>query len=205
MKKEIISINLSKRYETEIKKSTFIGLSYVVNSAEEVANILDKIRQENLSATHVCFAYKIGENEQKFDDDGEPQGTAGKPILECITKKNLCNILVVVVRYFGGIKLGAGGLVRAYSSTASNVISLSEIKKLELYKKIKFNLSISENKFVKKIENDFNFFNTKTIYHNLDIVIETNVHFDFLSNLQQYVNNLLNRSVEIILQEDLYL
>lgn len=205
MKKEIISINLSKRYETEIKKSTFIGLSYVVNSAEEVANILDKIRQENLSATHVCFAYKIGENEQKFDDDGEPQGTAGKPILECITKKNLCNILVVVVRYFGGIKLGAGGLVRAYSSTASNVILLSEIKKLELYKKIKFNLSISENKFVKKIENDFNFFNTKTIYHNLDIVIETNVHFDFLSNLQQYVNNLLNRSVEIILQEDLYL
>jgi len=205
MKKEIVSINSSKVYEVEIKKSTFIGLSYVVNSAEEVTKILSKVSEENPSATHICYAYKIGENEQKFDDNGEPQGTAGKPILDCITKKNLCNILVVVVRYFGGIKLGAGGLVRAYSSTASNVIALSEIKTLELYKKIKFNLSISENKFVKKIENDFNFHNTKTIYHDLDIVIETNVHYDFLLNLQQYVNNLLNRNVEIILQEDLYL
>ena len=105
----------------EIKKSKFISLCFNVESAEDVSNILETIKKENKKATHVCFAYRIvgAEFLEKAFDDGEPSGTAGKPILNVIQKQNLSNVLIVVVRYFGGIKLGAGGLLRAYLKAAS--------------------------------------------------------------------------------------
>jgi uncharacterized YigZ family protein len=110
--------------ELEFKKSKFIGYVYNVNDASAVKNIIDELRKEHKKATHICYAYKImGENyAEKANDDGEPNGTAGKPILNVINKQNLSNILVVVVRYFGGVKLGAGGLVRAYTKTASEAL-----------------------------------------------------------------------------------
>lgn len=105
----------------EIKKSKFIGYIFNINSSNDVEEIIKKIKNENKKATHVCFAFRVLENgivERAFDDK-EPSGTAGKPILNVIQKKNLENTLIVIVRYFGGIKLGAGGLLRAYSKTAS--------------------------------------------------------------------------------------
>lgn len=107
--------------EIEIKKSKFISYSFKVETLEEVKHILEEIKSKNKKATHVCYAYVISGTEflAKAFDDGEPSGTAGKPILSVIQKQNLTNVLVVVVRYFGGIKLGAGGLVRAYSKAAS--------------------------------------------------------------------------------------
>ncbi len=108
----------------EIKKSKFISECFKVENAEDVSTILEKIRKDNKKATHVCFAFRIvGEQFlEKAADDGEPSGTAGKPILNVIQKQNLSNVLIVVVRYFGGIKLGAGGLVRAYSKAASEAV-----------------------------------------------------------------------------------
>lgn len=116
-------------YQYEIKKSKFITLLYKVNTLNEIETILDKIRKEYEDATHCCFGYKIN-NIQKFSDDGEPGGTAGLPIMEVINKKNLDYILCIVVRYFGGIKLGAGGLVRAYSKAVREAIDNNEIIEL---------------------------------------------------------------------------
>lgn len=106
--------------EIVIKKSRFIGHVMPVESEEEAIRFIEGIRKDHWSATHNCYAYMIGERDQiqKQSDDGEPSGTAGKPILEVIKNKNLKNIAVVVTRYFGGIMLGAGGLIRAYTDGA---------------------------------------------------------------------------------------
>lgn len=110
--------------QLDVKKSKFIGYFYKVDNIINVKKTLEGLKKEHKKSTHICYAYKIvGENyAEKAFDDGEPNGTAGKPILNVINKKGLNNVLVVVVRYFGGIKLGAGGLVRAYSKTASEVL-----------------------------------------------------------------------------------
>ena len=106
------------------KKSKFYGYCFDVYSADDVEKILENIKKENKKCTHICYAYSIASDVVlvKAVDDGEPSGTAGRPILNVIEKKNLKNVMVVVIRYFGGIKLGAGGLVRAYTKSASEAI-----------------------------------------------------------------------------------
>lgn len=126
-----------KKYgETEIiiQKSRFIGYVQRVETEEEAQEFVRKINKKHHDATHNCFAYVIGDHDQiqKANDDGEPSGTAGIPILEVIKRQNLKNTAVVVTRYFGGIKLGAGGLIRAYSSTASEAIKATGIVRRQL-------------------------------------------------------------------------
>jgi uncharacterized YigZ family protein len=106
--------------ETVIKKSRFIGHAAPVETEEEAVQFIEQIRKKHSQATHNCYAYVVGERDQfqKQSDDGEPSGTAGKPILEVIKKRGLKNVAVVVTRYFGGIMLGAGGLVGAYTEGA---------------------------------------------------------------------------------------
>lgn len=116
--------------ETEIsfeeKKSKFIGYIKPINSIKEAENFIKTIKEMHSNATHNCSAYRIIENGQeyyKFDDDGEPSGTAGKPIGEILTTLGVFNVVVVVTRYFGGIKLGAGGLIRNYAKTAKLAVN----------------------------------------------------------------------------------
>ncbi|MEI7027268.1 YigZ family protein [Paenibacillus sp. y28] len=106
--------------EIVIKKSRFIGHVKPVVTEEEAIAFIETIKKEHWSATHNCSAYVVGERDQfqKQSDDGEPSGTAGKPILEVIKNQGLKNVVVVVTRYFGGIMLGAGGLIRAYTDGA---------------------------------------------------------------------------------------
>ena len=123
------------RCESEkiIEKSRFLTYSAHVESEEEARAFIAEIRAKHSLATHVCFAFisdKIG-NLQRFSDDGEPQGTAGVPILEVLKAKKLYETAVAVVRYFGGIKLGAGGLVRAYSSSAAENLDGADIRVVE--------------------------------------------------------------------------
>lgn len=108
---------LSESY-FEIKKSKFYGFLYEINSEDAVKDILNTLKKEHKKARHIVYAYKIGSIEKKYEDK-EPSNTAGRPLLELINIKNLDNTLIVVVRYFGGILLGAGPLTRAYSKTAS--------------------------------------------------------------------------------------
>ncbi|MBQ8342670.1 MAG: YigZ family protein [Clostridia bacterium] len=124
------------RHESEkiIEKSRFITFSAHVESEEEARAFIAEIRSKHSLATHVCYAFvsdKTG-HLQRFSDDGEPQGTAGVPILEALKAKKLFETAVAVVRYFGGVKLGAGGLVRAYSSSAAENLDGADIRLLEM-------------------------------------------------------------------------
>lgn len=112
-----------------IQKSKFITTLVPISSQEDAIEKLNKIKKKYSDATHNCYAYISSENalEQKFSDDGEPQGTAGVPILEVLKKRNIYMTLAVVTRYFGGIKLGASGLVGAYSSCVASAIDKAEI------------------------------------------------------------------------------
>jgi len=115
--------------ELEINKSRFIAYVNRAETEAEAMVFIDQIKKQHREATHNCSAYLTGEHDQcqKADDDGEPGGTAGKPILEVIKKSNLKNTVIVVTRYFGGIKLGAGGLIRAYGKAASAGVSAASI------------------------------------------------------------------------------
>lgn len=112
------------------KKSRFIGQVRAVESEEEALAMIEQIRKKHYDARHNCYAYSIGTGPQpllRFSDDGEPQGTAGKPILEVIQGSMIQNICIVVTRYFGGTLLGTGGLVRAYTEAAKAGIEAAEI------------------------------------------------------------------------------
>ena len=112
-----------------IKKSKFITKLYRINNINEANTILKNINNEYNDSTHICYSYIVN-NIEKCSDDNEPSGTAGLPILNVLKKNNLTNVLAIVVRYFGGIKLGAGGLVRAYSNSVSEALKLTSIIQL---------------------------------------------------------------------------
>ncbi|OZU88809.1 YigZ family protein [Virgibacillus indicus] len=117
-----------------IQKSRFIGYVKRVETEEEAHSFIQEIKKKHHDATHNCSAYIIGEHDQiqKANDDGEPSGTAGVPMLEVLKKQKLKDTAVVVTRYFGGIKLGAGGLIRAYGSTTSQALQTTGIVKRQL-------------------------------------------------------------------------
>lgn len=111
--------------ELEIKKSRFLCYLHKSFSEEDAKAYIQQIKKEHPNARHHCYAFIIGEQKelQRSNDDGEPQGTAGVPMLECLAKHQMQDIVAVTVRYFGGIKLGAGGLIRAYSKSVSNALN----------------------------------------------------------------------------------
>ena len=118
-----------------IKNSRFITIIYNINDINDVDKYLKLVKDKYKDATHYCYAY-ILPNNIKCSDDGEPGGTAGKPILDVLTKHNLNFVLAIVVRYFGGIKLGAGGLIRTYSKCISTCLNNTMLTKLILGKNI---------------------------------------------------------------------
>lgn len=115
--------NFLNKIEIVEKKSRFIGYIFECKTVDDVQNALADLKKEHKKATHICFAYSLSSPFlEKAVDDGEPNGTAGRPILSVIQKKGVTDTCVFVVRYFGGIKLGAGGLVRMYTKTTSEVL-----------------------------------------------------------------------------------
>jgi uncharacterized YigZ family protein len=119
-----------------IKKSEFISYAYPVTSREDAMFHVEQLREQYADARHYCWAYIIGDPHNTtsagFDDDGEPNGTAGRPILNVLQHKSIGNVIIIVVRYFGGIKLGAGGLTRAYAGSAQvavDMMTLSDYSK----------------------------------------------------------------------------
>lgn len=116
--------NLIKQIEIVEKKSKFLGYLFHCESVDDVQKVLGELKKEHKKATHICYAFSLRSPFlEKAVDDGEPSGTAGRPILSVLQKKGAFDVCVFVVRYFGGIKLGAGGLVRAYTKTASQLFS----------------------------------------------------------------------------------
>ncbi|WP_079478159.1 YigZ family protein [Halobacillus salinus] len=139
--------------EVTIQKSRFIGYVKRCETEEEAQAFIQEIKQKHSDATHNCSAYMIGEHDliQKANDDGEPSGTAGVPILEVLKKRGLKDTAIVVTRYFGGIKLGAGGLIRAYGGTASQAIETTGVVRRQLMKQVRVTLPYH---LLGKVENE---------------------------------------------------
>ena len=134
MLKEYFTVNKSGSDEYFIQKSRFIGYIKRVETEEAAQDFIKEIKKKHHDATHNCSAYLIGQNDevQKANDDGEPSGTAGLPMLEVLKKQQLKDTVVVVTRYFGGVKLGAGGLIRTYGTTTSKAIKKTGVVKRKL-------------------------------------------------------------------------
>ena len=133
--------------EISVKKSQFICSLFPTRTKKESKEIIQKLNEQYSDATHNCTAYIVSDGEG-FDDDGEPGGTAGKPMINVLRKNELHNITAVVTRYFGGIKLGAGGLVRAYSKSVMEAIAEAEIVEIEEYNVYKLIFEYSDIKTV---------------------------------------------------------
>lgn len=172
-----------------IQKSEFITRLFPVNSIEEVNQKLQEIRKMHYDAKHNCYAYILGDNQeiQKASDDGEPQKTAGSPMLEVLKKNNMTNILAIVTRYFGGILLGAGGLIRAYSSSVSECLKLAKLYDTKLLTKFSLNVSYTSYNTLKKV---FSYINILEESFQEDVIIVGSIDKekieDFKKDLYKY-------------------
>lgn len=180
------SIKFNIENEFIIKKSKFITKLYFVTSEIEIKNILDENKTEYKDATHICYAYILN-NVERFNDDSEPSGTAGIPILNVLKNNNLNNVLCIVIRYFGGIKLGAGGLIRAYCSSVSEALNKTEIINVVNGKKIGLTFSYDDIKKVNHILNDINI---------VDKQFDENVKYIIIVK-EKNVNSLINQLTEL--------
>ena len=149
-----------KEYSAELveKKSKFIAKIVKVTSEEDAMNVLKSIKKEHRDARHNVFAYRIANGSERFSDDGEPSGTAGVPILDILRGEKLQNVLVVVTRYFGGVLLGTGGLVKAYSGATKDAIAQAEKVEMKLC-----------NEY--SVEIDYNYHNILLHYFKEDLII----------------------------------
>jgi uncharacterized YigZ family protein len=138
------------------KGSKFLAFAYPVSSEEEINVFREQLRKSYHDARHHCFAWRLGANMDRFrmNDDGEPSGSAGKPILGQIQSHDLTNVLIIVVRYFGGTLLGVGGLIRAYRSAASDAIDQALIIEQKVHEKVKLEFAYEQMNSVMKILKD---------------------------------------------------
>jgi uncharacterized YigZ family protein len=129
-----ITVSGNAREEIVINKSRFIGYASPCVDEQKALAMLQRVREEHKSATHHCYAYIIGENSgiMRYSDDGEPGGTAGMPIMDVMRNRSVVNCCIVVVRYFGGVLLGTGGLVRAYTRSAQAALEEAGVARMEL-------------------------------------------------------------------------
>lgn len=153
----------------EINKSKFITKLIKIDNINNIKNELEKVKTEYKDATHYCYAYII-DNQKKASDDNEPSGTAGTPIMDVLNKNELNYILCIVIRYFGGIKLGAGGLIRAYSTSVSNALKNAQLIKLEDGFIVKITTDYSKQKQIDYLLKDINI--TKEYNENITYTLE---------------------------------
>ncbi len=177
--------------EIIINKSRFIGYAKPISSEDEAIGFIQEIKAKHKDATHNVYAYVCGEsnNIQRYSDDGEPSGTAGIPVLEVIKKEDLRNVVVVVTRYFGGIKLGTGGLVRAYTKSAKTGLDAGLIVDKILFKKVKVRIDYT---LYGKVENEL----LRMEYIISDVIYDDAVNIIILCETEN-VNNLINLIIEL--------
>ena len=175
------------------KGSKFLAFAVPVKSAEEALEEVKKKRKEFFDARHVCYAYMLGAERQNFriNDDGEPSGTAGKPILGQINSNNLTDILIIVVRYFGGILLGASGLINAYKTAAAEAITNAEIVEIDIEKLLKITCGYDNINFVMKIIKDFDL---KILSQNQNFIFMKHINCEFIISCKnKFYENLLKK------------
>lgn len=201
MKKSFKTIN--ERAEAEIveKKSRFIANVSPISSEEEATNFIAEIKKQHYNARHNCFAYVIGGDIPivKFSDDKEPNGTAGKPILDVLLGEKIENAIVVVTRYFGGTLLGTGGLVRAYAKSAKEGILAGKIVQMDVYTKVFISVDYSLiGKIQYEVSNNGHII-IDTEYTDLvkfSLYVKSELVDEFIKNIVNITNNVANINKE---------
>lgn len=192
--------------EITIEKSTFIGYAKPIKTEEEAVEFINEIKKKHKDARHNVWAYTLGKNMniQRYSDDGEPQGTAGIPTLEVIKKEDLRDVVVVVTRYFGGIKLGAGGLVRAYTKGAKIGLEAGKIIEKVMYQEVKIKIDYNQ---LGKVQNEImsmGYFIKDTIYEdNVEIIVYS--RDNEVERIIEKINDITSATANITLGEEFYL
>jgi len=200
----IKTISAFSEFKLKEKGSVFITQVYPVNSSDEAEDILSKIKKKYFDATHHCFAYRLTDKIERYSDDGEPSGTAGIRILNAIEHFDLVNLIVVVVRYFGGTKLGVGPLGKAYYQSAFEVLKQSDIIKKSLFKKIKITYEYEQTS---KIHHYISKFDAKNIVSGFDEkpFIECLVELKRIDDLIAELIETTGNKIKIVKSENNYL
>ena len=184
-------------HEIVIEKSRFICHLSRVSTEEEAQNFINHIKKQHWNATHNCSAYVIGENDQiqKANDDGEPSGTAGVPMLEVLKKRNLKDTCAVVTRYFGGIKLGAGGLIRAYGKSVSEGLNHVGVVERKLMRVMHTTVNYT---WLGKLENELREspYQIKDVHYADDVEFETYVKESEKQAFTEWITELTNGKSE---------
>ncbi len=186
-----------KRKTMTVKGSKFISSLIPVNSKEEAEKKLEAIRKHYHDATHNCFAYRIYPDIERYSDDGEPSNTAGKPIMSVIKGNKLFNVLVVVTRYFGGTKLGVGGLIKAYSESAKNVVESCKTIFLENIKTVEVVVNFNEVSHIYHLSNQYGMKIEKEEYKNDGVSFTLRLKGDILERVKEVLREKLNRIPDI--------
>lgn len=177
--------------EIIIKNSRFIAIFKPLNSENEVSNILSSVKNEYKNANHYCYAYITG-NIKRCSDDGEPSGTAGVPILNILEKNDLSNVICVIVRYFGGIKLGAGGLIRSYGKATRETLKISHLVSIIECYKVTLSFTYENLKNIDFIINKAPIIN-KTFNEDITyVILLKNDELDIVEKLKIAGSNILN-------------
>ncbi|WP_100400267.1 YigZ family protein [Bacillus sp. FJAT-44742] len=200
------TVKPSGEKEIVIQKSRFIAFVQRAETEEEAQDFINKIKKEHWNATHNCSAYMIGEHDQiqKANDDGEPSGTAGVPILEVLKKRQLKDTVVVVTRYFGGIKLGAGGLIRAYGNATTEGVNATGVVERKLMQE--YNTTVDYT-WLGKVENELH--QSSYLLKNIDygemVQINTYVPVSESEQFEGWMTNLTNGQAAITQGDKIYL
>ncbi|PKK95708.1 MAG: YigZ family protein [Tenericutes bacterium HGW-Tenericutes-4] len=184
-------VNSGSIAEFIIKKSKFIASLYYLENEEQIKEKLLEFKKEHKDANHICYAYVLPSKEKYFDDD-EPSGTAGLPILNLLKQNKLVNVLAVVIRYFGGVKLGSGGLIRAYANATKEALKLSEFKPFEVYKELEFATTYEELPLINHLKEE-EWFQIAKKEFNEKVIITFTVKEEKIDELKQLLNTLFKR------------
>lgn len=174
----------------EEKKSVFIGVAYPIETEEDALEVIRAHKKQYYDARHNCYAYILKDGvTQRFSDDGEPQGSAGLPMLNVLSKKGLCGACVVVTRYFGGTLLGVGGLVRAYTQATVDAVADAGIKRYEKFRDVSVRLSYSDYQKLGKLMAPFTLIDETT-----DFTDSVTVSFSVLTEETDRLASVLTES-----------
>lgn len=195
----MLQLKSAAQAEIDVKKSHFIGQLHPVFSRAEAKIILDQVRIQHPNAGHVCWVL-LCEGDSGLDDDGEPSGTAAKPIYNVLTHKNVTNVLAIVVRYWGGVKLGAGGLTRAYGQAISDAFCNAELAEIEITDELIIEIEFADESPVRRFCEQ-NTISILQVTYNEHVTLQLSMLATQCEAMELELTNLLRGKINFVRQE----
>lgn len=200
------SIKVNCTAEYEIKKSRYYSLLFHVDNENNVCEYIDEIKSKYKDATHICYAYiLLNPQREKCSDDGEPTGTAGIPMLNLLKQNSLTNILAITVRYFGGIKLGVGGLSRSYANSLKSVLERSQINEITGMFKCKMVVDYNLSTRVLNKMKTLDYLNDIQVEYKDFATINFNINCDYAKEFLELIKNVYNIECQIDFNNKIYI